>query len=62
MLTLIIPCYNEEKNLNSLLKKIDTLIIKYNFIKILLVDNGSLDNTYKLVQSNKIYENKGYKI
>ena len=60
MLTLIIPCYNEEKNLNFLLKKINDLIIKYNFIKILLVDNGSSDNTYDVVKSNIIFKNNRF--
>ena len=57
MLTLIIPCYNEEKNLPSLLVKIEKLISKYQFIKIILVDNGSNDNSFKIISSDKVYSN-----
>lgn len=45
----VIPCYNEEKNLNLLiseLKKIYSIDTDINFI---LVDNGSIDNTRQLL-------------
>ena len=45
----VIPCYNEEKNLNLLineLKKVNSIDKDINFI---LVDNGSVDNTRKFL-------------
>jgi len=42
--SIIIPCYNEEKNILELVKKVERLKRKYN-IELVLVDNGSNDNT-----------------
>ncbi len=53
-LSVVIPCYNESKNLPFLLKKIDELLLQ-NFIEVILVDNGSSDNTFSII---KEYENK----
>ncbi|MBN1502549.1 glycosyltransferase family 2 protein [Candidatus Woesearchaeota archaeon] len=48
--TLVIPFYNEEKNVEKVLmdniKSLDTLDIKY---EIIAVDNGSTDNTASLI-------------
>ena len=52
-LSVIIPCYNESKNLPYLLKRIDELILR-NFIKVILVDNGSSDNTFSIKDYEKI--------
>ena len=41
--SLIIPCYNEEENLELLVEKLKT--IKSNDIQIILVNNGSTDST-----------------
>ena len=45
---LIIPAYNEEKTVGDILEK----IIKLNY-KIVLVDDGSKDNTYKIAKKFK---------
>ena len=60
MLSLIIPCFNEESNLNKLLNTIDTLFKKYpeEKIEIILVDNGSTDNSNKLIKKNKLFLDK----
>ena len=42
-LSLIIPCYNESDNLDLLINKISQ--IEDNFYEIILVNNGSTDNT-----------------
>ena len=57
-LSVIIPCYNESKNLPYLLKRIDELILQ-NFIEVILVDNGSSDNTFSII---KDYEKKNLNI
>lgn len=49
-LSIIIPCYNEEKNLPVLLKKLAT-VIKRNDIEVILVDNGSTDNSKSILDS-----------
>tara|TARA_B100000575_G_C23131054_1_gene656106 strand:- start:1169 stop:1885 length:717 start_codon:yes stop_codon:yes gene_type:complete len=73
MLSLIIPCFNEEKNLTVLLKNIESLLKKYSEenIEVLIVDNGSTDGTRDLLNKHdlvinnkisiiKIEKNDGY--
>ncbi len=48
-LSLIIPCYNEEDNLTLLLKKL--LKIQLECHEIILVDNGSTDNTSEKIEN-----------
>ncbi|MFA5953072.1 MAG: glycosyltransferase family 2 protein [Candidatus Pacearchaeota archaeon] len=53
-LSIVIPCYNEEKNIG---KTIENLIKNgySNLKKIIIVDDQSLDNSYKIIKS---YEKK----
>ena len=48
-LSLVIPCYNEQDNLPLLFKKL--LEIQANFNEIILVDNGSTDNTSLIIEN-----------
>ena len=67
--SLIIPCFNEEKNLFLLIEKI-LLLLKNKEIQIVLVNNGSKDKSHEMISKRKIqnknfkyvrlYENKGY--
>ena len=67
--SVVIPCYNEEKNLPVLFKKLKPLLMNKS-CDICLVDNGSIDNTYEILKKFesseeaisilKIKENKGY--
>ena len=45
----IIPCYNEEKNIISV---VDNLKDKAPFVDIIIVNDGSQDNTYKVCIDN----------
>ena len=47
--SLIIPCYNESKNLKSILERIERVSFQKE-IELILVDNGSLDNTKLLLE------------
>ena len=68
-LSLVIPCYNEAKNLDSLLDRCG-MLTKTNGVEVILVDNGSTDNTryvletlipkYKSIRSIRVDENQGY--
>jgi len=44
-LSLIIPCYNEAESIPQLLKRCDKLSNEVEDIEIVIVDNGSTDNT-----------------
>jgi glycosyltransferase involved in cell wall biosynthesis len=67
--SLIIPCYNEEANLPLLLERCKGMAQNPN-IEVLLVDNGSTDNTSEVLQnmlsqypgcrSVRVEQNKGY--
>jgi glycosyltransferase involved in cell wall biosynthesis len=48
---MVVPCRNEEKNLENFVNKAETLFKdKYNF-KILFIDDGSSDETWNLIKS-----------
>ena len=54
-LSIIIPCYNEQSSINKL---IDNCIETINEeVEILLVDNGSSDNTYKTLLNLNLPKN-----
>ena len=57
-LSIIIPCYNEEMNINPLFEKINYILQKDSSIEIIIVDNGSTDNTKKEILNSKLYINK----
>jgi dolichol-phosphate mannosyltransferase len=69
-LSLIIPCFNEESNIKKLVNKINYIVPKLGECEIILVNNGSKDNTYnKLIDETKkfsyfkvidIKKNNGY--
>lgn len=49
--SIIIPCYNERDNIDSLIKRISPLQEKYD-IEYVLVENGSRDNSREYFKSN----------
>ena len=69
MLSIIIPCYNEAKNLPSLVDRCSSLLSNQN-IEIIFVDNGSTDETsailHQLLQEYETFKvirveiNQGY--
>ncbi len=61
-LSIIIPCYNEEKNIDDLFNKIQELIKLNNNLEIIVVNNGSTDNTKKNILSNYLAKEKKIKI
>ncbi len=68
--SLIIPCFNESKNIPSLLEKCSRLSEVVTNLEIIIVDNGSLDNTpevltkllplYSGCRSIRVQKNNGY--
>ena len=51
-LSLVIPCFNEEKNLPFLFEKLDKFLLNSN-CEVILVNNGSIDNTCDLLKKYK---------
>ena len=52
IISIIIPCYNEESNLHSLYETLSSLInSQQNYQwQILMIDDGSKDNTLQILQ------------
>ena len=48
-LSIIVPCYNEEKNIPLILEKFNS-VIKNEEIEVILVNNGSTDNSVKILK------------
>lgn len=73
MFSLIIPIYNESENINNLIEQIFKSLTKYNGFELILVDDGSNDNTLKVINklqkeynfiflTNSINEGQSYSI
>jgi len=68
--TVVMPCYNEEKNIPLILSRFQTVASKRDDVKLLLVDNGSTDGTaailaatisqYQFADTLRVPVNKGY--
>ncbi len=69
LFSLVIPCYNEESNLEDLVKRCNQFL-NTNYIEVIFVDNGSTDNSNKILKKLlkdidnfkliKIKTNQGY--
>ena len=63
--SLVIPCYNETKNLPALIARCDELVNKH-YVEVILVDNGSTDQSHVVIQKYpfiklvRVKENRGY--
>lgn len=68
-LSIVVPCYNEEKNIPLILEKFQS-VINRDDVEVLLVNNGSTDNSqtifdelvpkYSFVKVVKVEVNQGY--
>lgn len=50
-LSIIIPCYNEEKNIPLIFERLQGCIQDKNNIEVVLVNNGSTDNTKEVLEN-----------
>ena len=57
--SLILPCYNEEKNIFFIWKEFIKLPIRNYIVELILVNNGSTDKTKKEI--NRIIKNNKFK-
>jgi len=57
-LSIIIPCFNEDKNIFFLFEKIERLLENNNSVEIIVVDNGSTDYTRQKIINSKLFKKK----
>jgi len=55
--TIVVPCYNEEKTIKGTIDSLLGLDYPKDKLKIIVVDDGSKDTTWEVVQVFKEYEN-----
>jgi len=55
--TVIVPAFNEEKNLKKTVNSLLNLNYHKHRVKIILVDDGSTDNTWKVMQEFSVFPN-----
>ena len=48
---IVVPCYNEENNIEKLIPKVDASIGNYNQYKILFIDDGSTDKSWSKIDN-----------
>ena len=54
-LSIIIPCFNEDKNIFFLFEKIERLLENNKSVEIIIVDNGSTDYTHQKIINSKLF-------
>jgi len=60
VISIVIPCYNEEDNIIKLLEAINRQTYDLNLVEVIVVDDSSTDNTYKIVEKYKDNRELGY--
>ena len=55
--SLILPCYNEGENIENLLEVIANLKKLRSNLEIIVVENGSTDNSLLKIKNHQIYKN-----
>ena len=58
--SIVIPCYNESENLDSLIKTLKK-VSYFDKAEFILVENGSVDNSRECFEKNKNFDNKHFK-
>ena len=61
-LSIVIPCYNEGENITLLFEKIEGLLKKDSNVEVIIVDNGSTDNTKNNISNSNLFLDKKIKI
>ena len=61
-LSIVIPCYNEEGNILGLFNNLEKLINLNSNLEIIIVDNGSTDNSLAKIKDHSLYKKKLIKL
>jgi glycosyltransferase involved in cell wall biosynthesis len=58
MLSIVLPCYNEQDNIPGLCLRLDTVAAAEKDLEIILVNNGSTDNSSKIFEEELARNNR----
>ena len=58
MLSIVLPCYNERDNITTLMQRLDEVAARYANLEILLVNNGSTDDSAAVFEQELIGRNR----
>ena len=58
LISLVVPSFNEAKNLKILCNKLLKIIKQNSKVEVILVNNGSTDDTIKVIRNHPIFKNK----
>ena len=61
-LSIVIPCYNEEGNISSLFENLANLKKVHDNLEIIIVDNGSTDQSLEKIKEHHLYKEKLIKL
>ncbi|WP_421829224.1 glycosyltransferase family 2 protein [Larkinella sp.] len=60
-ISVVVPAHNEEENLPVLINRLESVLAPYEDFEILIIDDGSMDNTlYVLQQLSHLYQSVRY--
>ena len=57
-LSIIIPCYNEDGNIVFLFEKIEKLLENNKSVEVIIIDNGSTDQTFQKIVNSRLFKEK----
>ena len=61
LVSFIIPSYNESQNLKKLCDKLLNILKKNDFLEVIIVNNGSTDNSNEILKQHLIIKKKNLK-
>ena len=62
LVSFVIPSYNESQNLKKLCDKLLKILKKNDFLEVIIVNNGSTDNSNEILKQHLIIKEKKFKI
>ena len=61
LISFVIPSYNESGNLKKLCDKLYRIISEHKSVEVIIINNGSTDETNNILNNHKIFKKKNFK-
>ena len=62
LISFVIPSYNESGNLKKLCDKLYRIISEHKSVEVIIINNGSTDETNNILNNHKIFKKKNFKL